>query len=123
MPQGFNKLGFDNIIQKSKAVVNIQSMQGVVVKSYPTQSHNAKFYLHEVFVINKKETGSPNTAASHKGRITTSDPVSDNRVTQTGPIVNTQSIQGRAGYSANIYGHLDTTRKQSMADNLSRLWD
>ncbi len=25
--------------------------------------------------------------------------------------------------TANIYGHLGTTRKQSMADNLSRLWD
>ncbi len=118
--ENYNSTGVTrHVLAARGAIDGSPAYVGVVVKEYPNQALTPKFYLHEAFVIEKKETGSPSMAAPQKSAITTGNPVSNTTVAQNAGGVNTHSMQDGGGNTQSAYLPADRFVDRMGADEQS----
>ena len=85
--KNYNNTGVDRYIVAAKGLINnSEAVVGVVIKSYPKNNSNSKFYLHEAEII---KTGLPVMTAPQLSVYTVSKSVSDATVPQKAQSVNT----------------------------------
>lgn len=85
--KNYNNTGVDRYIVAAKGLINnSEAVVGVVIKSYPNNNSNSKFYLHEAEII---KTDSPVMTAPQLSVDTVSKSVSDTTVPQKAQSVNT----------------------------------
>ena len=78
--KNYNNTGVDRYIVAAKGLINnSEAVVGVVIKSYPNNNSNSKFYLHEAEII---KTDSPIMTAPQLSVDTVSKSISDTTVPQ-----------------------------------------